>query len=449
MSNAAKQSLIILIVLLVGSFGFAGYSLLEKQKIEKQKVELENELKTAKAREEKFSADAKNYDAQVKKVEEEKAKLQSDLTAVDQKIQSFDVEIKKLTQERDDWKGRLDAIQKERDDLAQKLKEQAGAEPKIVYKYIEKEGGQAVSGTEGAAAPADAPATSGSAADMALDATEKGDEYWAQILKEKASLEVRLNSLENDISGSAVEVGELRKQNNDLQMEIAKLKDEKSAIDREIKNGKDLADTLSLELARAKSDKKFMNDRVEKIIAENTTLQQQIKQLSATKVALEKNIVRISDEKRELEHKLVQTEDVVQNKVAEIWEMKESITQKVKEAAASVNRKDIELPPIIVSANGPTRAMKTDEVSFNGNGHEEEEAPSAGLNGNVLSINEDNNFVIVDIGQNRGITSGTRLNIYRGTDYIAQVEVIQVREDISAADIKEKKTRIRVGDSVR
>ena len=269
-------------------------------------------------------------------------------------------------------------------------------------------------------------------------------------MKEKASLEVRLNNLENEISSSAVDVGELKKQNNDLQMEITKLRDEKEAVDREIKNGKDLADTLSLELARAKSDKKYMNDRVEKIQGENENLQQQIKQLTAVKVALEKNIVRIADEKRELARKLVQTEDVMQNKVAEIWEMKESLTQKVKEAAASANRKDIELPPIIVHANGPVKAMKAEEVSFNGAAQDEEtEAPSAGLNGNVLSINEDNNFVIVDIGQNRGITAGTRLNIYRGTDYIAQVEVIQVRADISAADIKEKKTRIRVGDSVR
>lgn len=447
MSNAAKQSLIILIVLLIGSFGFAGYSLLEKQKIEKQKVELENEMKTGKAREEKLIADAKNFEAQVKKVEEEKAKLQEELASVDQRVLSFTEEIKKLTQDRDDWKGRLDAIQKERDDLAAKLKEQASAEPKVVYKYIEKEGQPATeTGTQ--TVVQDMPSAS-SAADMALDATEKGDEYWAQVLKEKAELEVRLNNLENEISGSAIDVGELKKQNSDLQMEITKLRDEKSAIEREIKNGKDLADTLSLELARAKSDKKYMNERVEKIQADNDALQQQIKQLSATKVALEKNIVRISDEKRELEHKLVQTEDVVQNKIAEVWEMKESITQKVKEAAASANRKDIELPPIIVNANGSTKAMKADEVSYNGNGHEEEEAPSAGLNGNVLSINEDNNFVIVDIGENRGITSGTKLNIYRGTDYIAQVEVIQVRADISAADIKEKKTRIKVGDSVR
>ena len=445
MSNAAKQSLIILIVLLIGSFGFAGYSLLEKQKIERQKVQLENDLITSKAREEKFTVDAKNFESQVQKVEAEKAKLAQDLAAVDQRIQSFTAEISKLTQERDDWKGRLDAIQKERDDLAQKLKEQVSTEPKIVYKYIEKEG-QSASDTGTVSADSQ---SASSVADMALDATEKGDEYWAQILKEKASLEVRLNSLENEISGSAVEVGELRKQNNDLQMEITKLKDEKGAIDREIKNGQDLADTLSLELARAKSDKKYMNDRVEKIQADNDALSQQIKQLSATKIALEKNIVRISDEKRELEHKLIQTEDVVQNKVAEIWDMKESLTKKVKEAAASANRKDIELPPIIVNANGSTKAMKADDISYNGTAAEEKETPSAGFNGNVLSINEDNNFVIVDIGQNRNITSGTRLNIYRGTEYIAQVEVIQVRTDISAADIKEKKTRIRVGDSVR
>ena len=43
---------------------------------------------------------------------------------------------------------------------------------------------------------------------------------------------------------------------------------------------------------------------------------------------------------------------------------------------------------------------------------------------------------------------GEVLNVYRDTKYLAKVEVIQVRDDISAADIKEQSTKIKVGDII-
>jgi hypothetical protein len=41
------------------------------------------------------------------------------------------------------------------------------------------------------------------------------------------------------------------------------------------------------------------------------------------------------------------------------------------------------------------------------------------------------------------------VNVYRGASYIAGLEVIQVRKDILAADIKNKMMTIEVGDSVK
>ena len=53
MSKAAKTNIFILIFLLATGFGFAGYTLLEKQKIEQQKVSLERELQASRDREKK------------------------------------------------------------------------------------------------------------------------------------------------------------------------------------------------------------------------------------------------------------------------------------------------------------------------------------------------------------------------------------------------------------
>ncbi len=66
-----------------------------------------------------------------------------------------------------------------------------------------------------------------------------------------------------------------------------------------------------------------------------------------------------------------------------------------------------------------------------------------------LAIESDGNFVIVDIGENSGIHLGDNLSVYRDSKYIARLEVIQVREDISAADLKDQWSKIKVGDVIR
>ena len=77
------------------------------------------------------------------------------------------------------------------------------------------------------------------------------------------------------------------------------------------------------------------------------------------------------------------------------------------------------------------------------------QASKPGFEGKVMSINEQNNFVIVDIGEKRGLRVGDTLGVYRGVDYIARLEVLQVRPDIAAADLKEQSMQVQVGDVVR
>lgn len=72
-----------------------------------------------------------------------------------------------------------------------------------------------------------------------------------------------------------------------------------------------------------------------------------------------------------------------------------------------------------------------------------------GVSGAVLSINDESDFVIIDLGENSSIQIGDNLSIYRDGQYIAAIEVIQVRKEVSAADIKQKTADIQRGDQVR
>jgi len=271
--------------------------------------------------------------------------------------------------------------------------------------------------------------------DAAKPGSPDDEEYWAKILKAKAELKMQLDEMKDDLSKSALEVSELKKRNSDLQLEISKLSQDKEAIAREIKYGNDLAKNLSIELARAQNEKKFMLDRMNNIGQENNNLHEQLKNLTQTKVGLEKNIVKLQGDKKQIESKLFETEGVIQNRVEQIYQLKDTLEKDFKPSKKNPRTGEIELSPIVVN-----NADK---------GANEVKVAPAGQSGNVVSINSENNFVIVNLGEDTGVKIGDKLNIYRGAEYIAGLEVIQVRKDICAADIKSKMMDIEIGDAVR
>ena len=54
-----------------------------------------------------------------------------------------------------------------------------------------------------------------------------------------------------------------------------------------------------------------------------------------------------------------------------------------------------------------------------------------------------------ELSEKTGIKVGDPLKVYRNGNHIGSVEVIQVRKDISAADIKQKSTAFKPGDTVK
>jgi chromosome segregation ATPase len=426
MSQTAKQIVtVILIVLLLAAVGVAGIFSLKNSELTKQKTMLSKQLDESGVREKnqlnEFSTLKEKFDA----VEKEKNELVAKINSVGGNIDDIATRINDATRERDELKTRMTSLQKERDDLASKLEEKSKAVAQLA--------------AQNAQTPAQSSADENSA--LATDETENlkpaspdDDEYWAKILKAKAELKMQLDQMKDELSKTALEVSDLKKQNSDLQLEISKLNKDKEAIAREIKYGNDLAKNLSIELARAQNEKKFMSDRMNKIGEENDTLHEQLKNLTSTKVGLEKNIVKLQGDKKQIEDKLSETEGVIQNRVEQIYQLKDTLEKDFKPSTRNPKTGEIELSPIVVNSD---------------KGPNEVKAAPAGQSGSVVSINSDNNFVIVNLGEDAGVKIGDKLNVYRGAKYIAGLEVIQVRKDICAADIKSKSLDIETGDTVR
>jgi chromosome segregation ATPase len=438
MSKAAKRSLLILIVLLLATLGFAALSVIEKQAVEEEKQRVEQELVETNnqfmAKEKKYIQDRKKLNSSLEKANGEKSALTKKIKKVEEQaqeqIEALSKEIEDISNDRDKWKRRIDTIRNERDKLMVKIdgltkKLEEKPEPQIVYK--EKE-------SRAPAAVRPAAFSSRKSSNISIGGKIADEEYWARLLQDKASLEVDIERLKDELSAKSIEVVDLKQKHENLSMEVDVLKHEKEDIEVALLHKTDMIDNISLELARTKNDKKFISGRAEKLNTENSELRQQMKQLMSVKNALEKSIVRLSQEKDKVEGKLGKTETIIQSKIDEIWEIKDDLDRSIRETQGAPSS-EVELPPIVVSSNGESMSYNT--------------GTTPGFNGKVISMNEANNFVIVNIGENKGVRLGDSLSVYRDSKYIARLEVIQVRKDISAADLKDQWSKVKVGDIIR
>lgn len=429
MSKAVRLGVGVLAILVVASAAVAVSTLMQKQALEGQVQHLRSQISDNQSREagllaqvKKLQGDADQLNTKVSQADQAKTETQNLYDEVKRKSADLQSQIDQVNSERDDYKNRVDTITRERDDLMQKLKDRP---TQIVYK-------DRIIQAPPSSTPAPAPV---------VDVTSaQGDQYWASVLKQKAALQLEIEKSKSELDQAALQVVELKKQNSDLELQVKQVTHEKDEIAQKVKYGGDLADTLSIDLARARNDQKAVNDRADKVKEENIELLAEIRGLTSTKLALEKTISRLTDEKDAMQKKLVETQSVIQSRIDDIWKIKQSLDKRLSEnsVAPSSAAGGMELPPIIVNAP-------------NNQGQGAFTSPVASKNqGAIISINESSNFVIADLGQaNSPVGVGSVLRVYRDSRAIATLEVIQVRRDICAADIKDKSTELRVGDTVR
>lgn len=460
MSKAAKQSIFILIFLIIGVLAFTGYTLVEKQKVEDSKLLVEEELEESEMRTHAKIQEIKKLNDEMQILEKEKNNLEKTLVTTRNNSDKLKIKIAEITQERDTWKGRIEIITRERDALTKKIsdlnqnisstRQQLTKQLQIMKNIRDQEMSSSEPEKKGTAESAVEVTQIAGTSNRIINVAQKNAEnktippasdegYWATLLAEKAALEVHIEEMEQKLAQSSIEIVELKQQNEAMKLELDSLRTQSDDLAQEIKYKGNMINNLSLELARTKNDKKYVADRLSKIQDENRQLRADMKKLVTAKSSLQKSIVRLTQDKNKVEKELGSAESLIQSKIDEIWEIKDSLDRSFKASAQNMPKSSnqVQLPPIMVHAN--QASARTFNVG----------ATEPGFNGRVVSINEENNFVIIDIGEASGIQLGDDVSVYRDSKYIARLEVIQVRKDISAADIKDQWAKLKVGDIIR
>lgn len=210
----------------------------------------------------------------------------------------------------------------------------------------------------------------------------------------------------------------------------AKLRDSQKIIDDlglKLKDSSAQIEALNIQLQQEKSTKEEALAKLEQI---KTDLTQQ----KESRSDLEKKLSKAQDDARSL-----------QTKLGAIEIEKAKLEAKIKDLEA---KSKVELGKIVVS---PEQAA---QPASQGKGIASEagvkKAEASRLEGKVLVLNKEYNFVVINLGNKDGVVVGEQFALYHGDKYLGDVKVEKVQDIMSAAGFlsDEVKNKAREGDKV-
>jgi len=335
----------------------------------------------------------------------------NDNRRLEERINSLNMDLEKISKAKDELAVKVNFLNREKDDLVKKIKSQATPAAAVSSPMAQEE--PKVSVGQGAE-----------------------DMYWAGVLKAKKSLEVQLENVNSQLKTMQIKGEQMKKDKNVLDLEVKSLNRDKQDLKRQLEYNQKLIDSLAQELVREKNDKFDTQTTVSSLKDENEVIKRQLKSLNVRKINLESKVTELQREKFDFENKLTVMDSVLKDNISQMDGLKRQFEAAQKERLMTLTEpknESVELPPIVVR---PQAEMQ-------------KETAGASTTGKVLTVNEDSGFVIINIGEDAGLRMGDTFQVYRDNDSIATIEVIQLRPNIAACDIKKSTAAIKSGDIIR
>ena len=331
-----------------------------------------------------------------------------------EKMNSLNNELNKATQEKEEIKGQKDELQKqketaqaryetiakERDELAGKLKARPAAEEK--------------------------------------EPSVTADAYWGKVLKEKYKLEMVVENMRSELSA-------LKIKNEQLGRDSGTLNRERDELEQQLNYNQKMFDSMVSELVLERNAKRMLQESSKTLQNENMLLRKQLKALSNRQAELEDKFAKLQQQKTDIDKRFNEMANVLEDRLSKVSEIKQELAAVRSGSGGDINiaqpqpekeevKESVELPPIVVRPQSEEDRL--------------EKTMSA--QGRVLEISKENNFVIIDVGEESGVKTGDTFQVYNMEGQaIATIEAIQARAKITACDIKKETTPIIVGDTVR
>jgi len=344
--------------------------------IEKENLTITNQ----ELAEEKTSLAEANSNLQYKfnKIKKEKADIERRLSMVKD-------ELSEAESETESWRKKWSLASKERDELAERMK----SVPISEAKFAERAKTGALS-----------------------------EDHWADFVQSRASLEAKFDVLSKTLFEEKNKMAKLNRENKKISIQIDQVTKEKDRLLEEIKFKERTLRIVSMDLVAEREERGSAVDEVRKLRKENVGLKRELIMANKDLMKLQDTLEEAVFKRDELEGKIVDADNILKEKFMAFEELQEQFEQVIEggKKVVSGESASVELPPIVIkpSASG----LK-------------------GLQGEIIAVNQEEKFVVIDMGESSGLRPGVLLKIMRGDKEVGTAEVIETRKEISAADIKE------------
>lgn len=346
-----------------------------------------------------------------KKIEEGREYVQT----LQDKLNALEADLERISKEKEEIQRQYDVLAKEKDEFMAKIN---AGEIKIVEVGEEtpsptREAGPVIS-----------------------------DTYWAGILKTKTDLQLQLENIHKELKTLQINNEELKNERSILESELKDLAKEKQDLEQRLSYQHKVLDNITAERILETNTKRQLQERLNSLKNENIILKRQVKILNQHKVSLERKLARAQEDKSTLERRFNEMTLLLEDRLSQIGDIRQRLDTIRSDRQPEIPRtppkkESIELPPIVVHPQiermPALQERFIESVSW----------------GEILAVNKENNFVIINLGEDSGIKVGDTFKVYRQAKPIATIEAIQVRRSIAACDIKTETSPIQVGDTIR
>ena len=283
--------------------------------------------------------------------------------------------------------------------------------------------------------------------------------FLGSLLKEKTTLEVKVKNLEKKL-----------KKVSSLKQELEVVTKAKSALEEQLAREKEVSEYLSKDFLKEKQERLTVTSRLDEIEKEKKELEITLDRAKGERASLEKELVRLLDkardertslekelamlrreletseqEREELTTQIVDMERILEERLAEVNLVRSRLKEVIRKSRPK-REETVELPPIVVRAKTPSSPTPTQPQKI----VVPQVTQTEELTGKIMTINEEHNFVVIDLGSNDGLEVGIVFDVYRDNKEIARIRVVETREQIAVADVisVESRTKIRPGDTI-
>jgi predicted RNase H-like nuclease (RuvC/YqgF family) len=231
-----------------------------------------------------------------------------------------------------------------------------------------------------------------------------------------------------------------RRQAKEEQLRLSQ--SENAELKSKLEESEDAKERAEQELVTARQELTRAEEELVQTIKKHESLSESVETREAEIARLTRELEQAQSESRQVVSQLnsIQSErDQVKKQLTQLEQAKHDLESKVIELA---EQPTVELDKVLVTGDRPAGASGyMMPVS----------ASSTAVDGQVVVINREYDFIVMNLGKTHGLSIGQEFRIVRGNEVLGRVKVEKVYDELSAAALlpDSKKSSIREGDAVQ